>query len=457
MARKTKAPVQQYRGTTAQHANYTGAVGEITVDTTKKTAVVHDGVTKGGFPLAKESVKIQAGESITVTGGTLAGNNTIAAKIGSKAQRGVLQVGDNIDVSNGVISTLNWTDEVETLTASNSEEISDAMHDNGLLYVSGENTTVVGRAIGELAWSLLPIRSAGYHLLDGSLIYSTGIYAAFYNYMVQLKNSGSADAAFCTETEWQNSVTNYGVCGKFVLNTTNGTVRLPKVTGHVEGTIDAAALGDLIEAGLPNITGTLSYKPAGNGFSGAFVVTSTGGSSNDDTGTSGYHAKFDASVSNSIYGNSETVQTQSIKGFIYIIVGTYAKTDLQVNIDNIAGDYTHQGARITVLEDRVYLVEKWQSDDGTSWYRKWSDGWIEQGGQHGAVSNSNPVSVTFPTPFTNPPLFLSRAVKGVSSNGVSSSHADATSGYYTRTATNFSFRQNTSTHVSESIWYACGY
>lgn len=442
MARNTKAPVQQYRGTTAQHANYTGAVGEITVDTTKKTAVVHDGVTKGGFPLAKESVKIQAGESITVTGGTLAGNNTIAAKIGSKAQRGVLQVGDNIDVSNGVISTLNWTDEVETLTASNSEEISDAMHDNGLLYVSGENTTVVGRAIGELAWSLLPIRSAGYHLLDGSLIYSTGIYAAFYNYMVQLKNSGSADAAFCTETEWQNSVTNYGVCGKFVLNTTNGTVRLPKVTGHVEGTIDATALGDLIEAGLPNIIGAREALSHSYGYvqgqSTAVLVQS-------------------AAAQNPIYGNSTTVQTQSIKGFIYIIVGTYAKTDLQVNIDNIAGDYTHQGARITILEDRVYLVEKWQSDDGTSWYRKWSDGWIEQGGQYGAVSNSNPVSVTFPTPFTNPPLFLSRAVKGTESGSVSSSAPDATSGYYTRTATNFSFRQNTSNHVSESIWYACGY
>lgn len=342
MARNTKAPVQQYRGTTAQHANYTGAVGEITVDTTKKTAVVHDGVTKGGFPLAKESVKIQAGESITVTGGTLAGNNTIAAKIGSKAQRGVLQVGDNIDVSNGVISTLNWTDEVETLTASNSEEISDAMHDNGLLYVSGENTTVVGRAIGELAWSLLPIRSAGYHLLDGSLIYSTGIYAAFYNYMVQLKNSGSADAAFCTETEWQNSVTNYGVCGKFVLNTTNGTVRLPKVTGHVEGTIDAAALGDLIEAGLPNIK---SNGVFGIGISSDSTDPTSAlyidGNTNNLYGSGGNvdrNMAFDASRSSAVYGNSTTVQTQSIKGFIYIIVGTYAKTDLQVNIDNVAAD-----------------------------------------------------------------------------------------------------------------------
>ena len=42
-------------GTTAQHATFTGAEKEVTVDTTKDTLVVHDGVTAGGIPLAKES------------------------------------------------------------------------------------------------------------------------------------------------------------------------------------------------------------------------------------------------------------------------------------------------------------------------------------------------------------------------------------------------------------------
>lgn len=42
------------RGTTAQHTTFTGANGEITVDTSKKTLVVHDGATPGGFPLARE-------------------------------------------------------------------------------------------------------------------------------------------------------------------------------------------------------------------------------------------------------------------------------------------------------------------------------------------------------------------------------------------------------------------
>ena len=47
--------IQTRRGTTAQHSAFTGAVGEITVDTDKKTVVVHDGATAGGIVLARSS------------------------------------------------------------------------------------------------------------------------------------------------------------------------------------------------------------------------------------------------------------------------------------------------------------------------------------------------------------------------------------------------------------------
>ena len=47
--------IQRRRGTTSEHSTFTGAAGEITIDSTKNTIVVHDGSTAGGFPLAKES------------------------------------------------------------------------------------------------------------------------------------------------------------------------------------------------------------------------------------------------------------------------------------------------------------------------------------------------------------------------------------------------------------------
>ena len=47
--------IQLRQGTTTEHNTFTGAVGEVTVDTTKDTLVVHDGVTVGGTVLAKVS------------------------------------------------------------------------------------------------------------------------------------------------------------------------------------------------------------------------------------------------------------------------------------------------------------------------------------------------------------------------------------------------------------------
>jgi hypothetical protein len=57
---------QRRRGTTSAHSTFTGLLGELTVDTTKNTVVVHNGSTAGGFPLVKEV-------SGTLTDGVLKG------------------------------------------------------------------------------------------------------------------------------------------------------------------------------------------------------------------------------------------------------------------------------------------------------------------------------------------------------------------------------------------------
>ena len=51
--------LQLRKGTTTEHSTFVGAEGEVTVDTTKKVLVLHDGVTAGGKPLPTlESGKI---------------------------------------------------------------------------------------------------------------------------------------------------------------------------------------------------------------------------------------------------------------------------------------------------------------------------------------------------------------------------------------------------------------
>ena len=88
MARKTPDAIQQFRGTTAQHAAYTGKIGELTVDTDKKVVVVQDGVTAGGVPMAREDRKIKGDTHLKVNSGaegTLARDLTLTVNMDSLA------------------------------------------------------------------------------------------------------------------------------------------------------------------------------------------------------------------------------------------------------------------------------------------------------------------------------------------------------------------------------------
>ena len=198
-----------------------------------------------------------------------------------------------------------------------------------------------GRNIGETVFSLIPLTDAGLHLLDGSLLNVGGIYDEAITKIAALKSSNPN--LFITEENWQLSVTNYGVCGKFVY-TEGVSLRIPKITGFVEGTLDATALGSLVEAGLPNLVGssdtvgfsdtrfepTGCFYPAEEWSVGTFNIV-------EKTGTAGANVvRFDASHGNPTYGKSTTVQPQAIKGYLYIVVATATKTDIEVDIDNVA-------------------------------------------------------------------------------------------------------------------------
>jgi hypothetical protein len=54
--------VKLRRGTTSQHAGFTGAEGEVTVDTDKDTVIVHDGTTAGGHELRRKDDTIAGSE-----------------------------------------------------------------------------------------------------------------------------------------------------------------------------------------------------------------------------------------------------------------------------------------------------------------------------------------------------------------------------------------------------------
>jgi len=114
--------VQFRKGTTSEHAQFTGANAEITVDTKKKTAVVHDGTDVGGFELQRarwehinSNVQLDCGLRylIDTSGGALA--LTMPYE-----QNGIVpHVGDMIEV---VDFKSSWAINNVTLTASGNQK-----------------------------------------------------------------------------------------------------------------------------------------------------------------------------------------------------------------------------------------------------------------------------------------------------------------------------------------------
>ena len=89
------------RGTTTQHASFTGAEGEVTIDTTKDTAVIHDNSTQGGTPLAKEDMSNVSSASIA---GRLGTDSIATTKIAAGALPTDVTVA-SANIVNGTIAT----------------------------------------------------------------------------------------------------------------------------------------------------------------------------------------------------------------------------------------------------------------------------------------------------------------------------------------------------------------
>ena len=249
----------------------------------------------------------------------------------------------------------------------------------GGINVSSDGTISAStRNIGEIVSSTIPLTDAGLHLLDGALIQGDGIYSAFVDYIASIVST--YPSVFTTESAWQSSVSTYGVCGKFVYDSTNNTVRLPKITGILEGTTDVNALGDLVQAGLPqhthtrgsmNITGDVGYTVGNNAnATGAFTKDANSNSpwwagATDVARASIFHftasRAWTGSTSTPDYSdsshNNSTVQPQTIKVLYYIVVATSTKTDIEVDIDNVVTDLNGKADRdLTNVTDTAKVM-----------------------------------------------------------------------------------------------------
>ncbi len=104
-----------------------------------------------------------------------------------------------------------------------------------------------------------------------------------------------------------------------------------------------------------------------------------------------------------------------------------------------------------VQQNKAVLTESYKS--GTSWYRKYSDGWIEQGGLGTGQPYNGTANTSLITAFSDTNYLLMLSAKSMSHyNDTSMWSTKATSYFRAHTGFNAS-----STQSSPFSWYACGF
>jgi hypothetical protein len=226
-----------------------------------------------------------------------------------------------------------------------------------------------------------------------------------------------------------------GVAWYYIIDTTNERFKLPRTQYGVTGLRDT--VGNYVEPGLPNITGSTTLRGADLGINNTSVQTGcfekgttfTNGKivGLGDTTTSRMLG-FNASGSNSIYGNSTTVQPPATQMYLYFYVGSFTQTALE----NTAGLNAELFNGKVDTGHQVIEFQEPTAANNYTWYRKYADGWVEQGGLTNADTGATG-TVVLPVAMANTNYTV------VVGNGYTTTNMDYTAwcGATNRTTTGF--------------------
>ena len=320
---------------------------------------------------------------------------------------------------------------------------------------------ILGRNIGEVFFSESSSAAdnvGALPLFTGETISNADeLYPDFYQWVAD--HTGLQISA----ADYETALTTYGECPKYVIDTTNKTIRLPKLANYLKmaNTTDGIAQAG---AGLPNIYTEISSRKFQHGVGVIANVTGAGTFENDgypavsnvyskENLSSSYSLQkstIDASVGNSIYGNSNTVTPAHTTLFPWVCAYNAAvpastaqaaefQQALSSKADTGLGNVTSQAG--TSLNNVGVRTVTETYVNGTSWYRIWSDGWCEQGGRITGTS------ITFLQSFVN----TNYSFSGVSINSNSGGAASTVTNLTTTGCTYYTYGN------AGGMWQACGY
>jgi len=343
------------RGTSIQHGSFTGAEGEVTIDTDKDTAVVHDGSTAGGKPLAKEDLT-------NVSSATIAGrldNDSIAtSKIAAGAlPTDVTVVNANVSATAAIANSKLADSGVSAGTVGSSTAIPVVtVNSKGIVTntsTTAVDSTTIANGTSNVAvannGNITATRSGTARLLvDDAGVDVTGNITATNDVTAKdIVISDTTPSLSFTDTDNNPDfkITADSGALQFIDATNSNTNRLViNSDGHVDvtGNLDVGAGVDV--TGNITLTGTVDGRDVatdGTKLDGieasatadqtaAEVRTLVGSASDSNVFTDADHAKLDAlTTSNGVILNGVTATTQSA-GDASTKVATTAYTDTAI-------------------------------------------------------------------------------------------------------------------------------
>ena len=223
--------------------------------------------------------------------------------------------------------------------------------------------------IGTIVSTAIYSDNPALHLLDGSSLLKTGVYEEFCTWVENRISSDPSAVPTCTIDEYASDMATYGQCGKFVINNaeydlaTDGyvvranSIKLPTITEFIASNNGGDAIGlaqldefkshnhyipDYADVGATNDPESLKVNAGINTITGYYSVYThnTGG---------------------------EETRPKNVRYPYYIVVATATKTDVQVDLDNVANDINNINTVLSRTEQIELIYNKSSTDIELNW------------------------------------------------------------------------------------------
>lgn len=201
---------------------------------------------------------------------------------------------------------------------------------------------------------------------------------------------------------------NTGIADFYILDSANNQFYLPKSKWFMQLAVDTDTLNQYNKSALPNITGTFNadqlYNAGGYG-NGAFqnggATSYPTPNSSSDASQGGFN--FNASRSSSVYKTGQKyVQPPSSNKLLYYKVGDTLTNDTAIDIGNMSNIISDLSAKTQIDE---FVVS------GNTWYRKYSNGFVEQAGLATGLS-TNVSTINLPVSMANTNYTILLSISG---------------------------------------------